>query len=129
MSTTWLLVTTKPSSEMKKPEPRAVPPRWPCGGMGATPLPLPVAGGVAERRTRTLTTAGGLVMFGEDGGGLMAADAATGKFFAALKASPTGILAGETYWLSTFREYTGFVGWPEYRALEEKYLPSAAAAK
>jgi methylisocitrate lyase len=50
-------------------------------------------------------------------------------FFTALKASPTGILAGETHWLSGFREYTGFVGLPEYRALEHKYLPAAAAKK
>jgi methylisocitrate lyase len=44
-------------------------------------------------------------------------------FFAALKASPTGTLAGETKWISTFAEFTKAVGLPEYRALEEKYLP------
>jgi hypothetical protein len=44
-------------------------------------------------------------------------------FFKALKKSPTGILAGQTQWLTTFKEYTDFVGLPEYRAMEEKYLP------
>jgi 2-methylisocitrate lyase-like PEP mutase family enzyme len=44
-------------------------------------------------------------------------------FFQALKASPTGTLAGETKWVTSFAEYTRAVGLPEYRALEEKYLP------
>ena len=47
-------------------------------------------------------------------------------FFQALHESPTGILAGETHRLSTFREYTAFVGLPEYRALEHQYLPALA---
>jgi methylisocitrate lyase len=47
------------------------------------------------------------------------------EFFRALKASPTGILAGETKWVSTFEEYTDFVGLKEYRALENEYLPKA----
>ena len=46
------------------------------------------------------------------------------EFFAALHASPTGILAGETHWLSSFKEYTDFVGLPEYRAMEDEYLPA-----
>ena len=50
-------------------------------------------------------------------------------FFTALKASPTGILAGETHRLSSFADYTAFVGLPEYRALEREYLPAAVAAK
>jgi methylisocitrate lyase len=50
-------------------------------------------------------------------------------FFAALHASPNGILAGETDRLTGFREYTAFVGLPEYRAREHEYLPSLAAAK
>ena len=50
-------------------------------------------------------------------------------FFTALKASPTGILAGETHRLSSFAEYTRFVGLPAYRALEQRYLPALAAAK
>jgi 2-methylisocitrate lyase-like PEP mutase family enzyme len=49
-------------------------------------------------------------------------------FFAALHASPTGILAGETDWITGFPEYTRFVGLPEYRALERDYLPAPVAA-
>ncbi|MCX8160704.1 MAG: isocitrate lyase/PEP mutase family protein [Candidatus Saccharicenans sp.] len=44
-------------------------------------------------------------------------------FFTALKNSPTGILAGQTQWLSSFEEFTTFVGLKEYRKLEEEYLP------
>jgi methylisocitrate lyase len=50
-------------------------------------------------------------------------------FFGALHASPTGILAGETHRLTGFKEYTTFVGLPEYRALEREYLPSPIAAR
>jgi len=49
---------------------------------------------------------------------------ALAEFFAALRASPSGLLTGESYWLTGFREYTNFVGLPEYRALEQEYLPS-----
>ncbi len=45
-------------------------------------------------------------------------------FFEALRASPTGILAGETKRITSFKEYTAFVGLPEYRALEREYLPA-----
>jgi methylisocitrate lyase len=45
-------------------------------------------------------------------------------FFEALHASPTGILAGETDRITSFKEYTAFVGLPEYRALEREYLPA-----
>jgi methylisocitrate lyase len=45
-------------------------------------------------------------------------------FFEALRASPTGILAGETGRITSFKEYTAFVGLPEYRALEREYLPA-----
>ncbi|MCR4410138.1 MAG: isocitrate lyase/PEP mutase family protein [Candidatus Saccharicenans sp.] len=45
------------------------------------------------------------------------------EFFTALKNSPTGILAGQTQWLSSFEEFTTFVGLKEYRKLEEEYLP------
>jgi methylisocitrate lyase len=48
------------------------------------------------------------------------------SFFTALKASPTGILAGQTHWLTTFAEYTDFVGLKEYRALEDEFLPSGS---
>jgi 2-methylisocitrate lyase-like PEP mutase family enzyme len=44
-------------------------------------------------------------------------------FFDALKASPTGILAGQTQWVPSFQEYTEFVGLEEYRAMEEEFLP------
>lgn len=54
---------------------------------------------------------------------IMVAHKALVEFFRALKASPTGILAGETKWVSTFEEYTDFVGLKEYRALENEYLP------
>ena len=49
-------------------------------------------------------------------------------FFTALHGSHTGILAGETYWLTGFKDYTAFVGLPEYRAMEHEYLPSLVAA-
>jgi methylisocitrate lyase len=45
-------------------------------------------------------------------------------FFEALRDSPTGILAGETDRITSFKEYTAFVGLPEYRALEREYLPA-----
>jgi methylisocitrate lyase len=45
-------------------------------------------------------------------------------FFGALRASHTGILAGETERITSFKEYTEFVGLPEYRALEREYLPA-----
>lgn len=44
-------------------------------------------------------------------------------FFKALKASATGILAGQTQWIASFAEYTDFVGLKDYKALEDKYLP------
>jgi len=50
---------------------------------------------------------------------------ALADFFKALHDSPTGTLPGQTHWLSTFRDYTAFVGLPEYRATEEEYLPPA----
>lgn len=50
------------------------------------------------------------------------------EFFRALHSSPSGILAGETHFVTSFKEYTAFVGLPEYRALEHEYLPSLIAA-
>jgi 2-methylisocitrate lyase-like PEP mutase family enzyme len=44
-------------------------------------------------------------------------------FFTALKASPTGILAGQTQWASSFEEYTDFVDLKEYRSMENEFLP------
>ncbi|WP_321473675.1 isocitrate lyase/PEP mutase family protein [uncultured Paludibaculum sp.] len=43
-------------------------------------------------------------------------------FFQALHSAPTGILPGETQRISTFQEYTSFVGLPQYRKLEHEYL-------
>ncbi len=49
-------------------------------------------------------------------------------FFRALHDSPSGILAGETQRLTSFKDYTAFVGLPEYRALEREYLPALTGA-
>jgi 2-methylisocitrate lyase-like PEP mutase family enzyme len=46
-------------------------------------------------------------------------------FFRALKASPTGLLEGQTKWATSFKEFTDFVGLPAYTALEGEYLPKA----
>ncbi len=56
---------------------------------------------------------------------IMVAQKALFDFFKALKASPTGNLAGQQQWAVTFKEYTEFVGLPEYRQLEDQYLPTA----
>ncbi len=45
------------------------------------------------------------------------------NFFKALKDAPTGTLPGETHWVSTFAQYTDFVGLKEYRQMEDEYLP------
>ena len=47
------------------------------------------------------------------------------RFFEALHASPTGLLAGQDEWLSTFAEFTEFVGLKEYRQMEDELLPRA----
>jgi methylisocitrate lyase len=52
---------------------------------------------------------------------IMVAHCAIRQFFEALHNSPTGILAGQTQWASSFEEYTAFVGLPEYRRLEREY--------
>ena len=54
---------------------------------------------------------------------IMVAHKALTRFFTALKNSPTGILAGQTEWISSFEEYTDFVGLKDYRKLEDQYLP------
>ena len=56
---------------------------------------------------------------------ILVAHRALKQFFDALRASPTGILAGESHWVSGFAEYTGFVGLKEYRQMENEYLPRA----
>jgi methylisocitrate lyase len=45
------------------------------------------------------------------------------SFFRALKASPTGTLPGQTNWVTSFDEFTQAVGLPEYRGMEDRYLP------
>ncbi len=56
---------------------------------------------------------------------IMVVQKALFDFFRALKASPTGNLAGQQHWAVTFQEYTDFVGLLEYRELENEYLPKA----
>jgi 2-methylisocitrate lyase-like PEP mutase family enzyme len=46
------------------------------------------------------------------------------SFFRALKASPTGTLPGQTQWVSSFEEFTDFVGLKDYRKLEDAFLPT-----
>lgn len=54
---------------------------------------------------------------------IMVAHKALMNFFKALKASPTGTLPGQTQWVSSFVEYTDFVGLKDYKAMEDEYLP------
>ena len=56
---------------------------------------------------------------------IMVVHRALKEFFGALQASPTGLLEGQTQWLTTFAEYTSFVGLPDYRRKENEYLPEA----
>jgi len=59
---------------------------------------------------------------------IMVAHRALTDFFCDLRNSPTGILAGETRRITSFKDYTAFVGLPEYRELENRYLPSRSSA-
>ena len=54
---------------------------------------------------------------------IMVAHKALMNFFTALKSSPSGILAGQTQWVSSFEDYTDFVGLKEYRSMENEFLP------
>lgn len=56
---------------------------------------------------------------------ILVAHRALKEFFEALRASPTGLLEGQTHWLTGFAEYTEFVGLKQYRELENRYLPAA----
>lgn len=47
------------------------------------------------------------------------------RFFEALHASPTGLLEGQNDWVSSFAEFTEFVGLKEYRQMEDELLPRA----
>jgi len=54
---------------------------------------------------------------------IMVAHKALDEFFHALAVADDGILPGETQWLSSFEEYTDFVGLNDYKVQEERYLP------
>jgi 2,3-dimethylmalate lyase len=54
---------------------------------------------------------------------IMVAQKALVNFFTALKSSPSGILPGQTQWVSSFEDYTDFVGLKEYRTMENDFLP------
>jgi methylisocitrate lyase len=54
---------------------------------------------------------------------IMIAQKALTDFFRALRKSPAGILPGQTQWVSSFEEFTDFVGLKGYRKLEDRYLP------
>jgi methylisocitrate lyase len=56
---------------------------------------------------------------------IMVAHKALTDFFKALRASPTGVLAGQTQWVSTFEGFTDFVGLRDYKKMEDRYLPKA----
>lgn len=53
----------------------------------------------------------------------MVAHKALTDFFKALRAAPSGILPGQTQWISSFEGFTDFVGLKEYKKLEDQYLP------
>jgi 2,3-dimethylmalate lyase len=54
---------------------------------------------------------------------IMVAHKALTDFFKALRTSPTGVLAGQTRWVSTFEGFTDFVDLKGYRKMEDAYLP------
>jgi methylisocitrate lyase len=54
---------------------------------------------------------------------IMVVHKALTDFFKALRKSPAGILPGQTQWVSSFEEFTDFVGLKAYRKLEDRYLP------
>ena len=56
---------------------------------------------------------------------ILVAHRAMREFFEALHGSPEGILEGQRHWVSSFGEYTTFVGLDEYRRLEDEYLPES----
>jgi 2-methylisocitrate lyase-like PEP mutase family enzyme len=56
---------------------------------------------------------------------IMVVHKALTDFFRALRKSPAGILPGQTQWVSSFEEFTDFVGLKAYRKLEDRYLPGA----
>jgi len=55
---------------------------------------------------------------------VLVAHRALSDFFSALRASPSGVLAGENHRLTAFEEFTGHVGLADYQAMEKRYLPN-----
>jgi methylisocitrate lyase len=56
---------------------------------------------------------------------ILVAHRALKQFFDALHASETGLLAGRSELVTSFQEYTDFVGLPQYRRKEDEFLPRA----
>ncbi len=54
---------------------------------------------------------------------IMVAHRALMNFFTTLQASATGVLPGQTHWVSSFEEYTDFVGLKAYKKMEDEFLP------
>jgi len=53
---------------------------------------------------------------------IMVAHKAMKEFFTALRESATGTLPGQTQWISSFEDYTKFVGLEEFQVMENAYL-------
>ncbi|MFQ5994700.1 MAG: oxaloacetate decarboxylase [Acidiferrobacterales bacterium] len=60
---------------------------------------------------------------------IMVAHKALRDFFTALRASATGTLPGQTQWLSSFEDYTQFIGLEAYQVMEDKFLVSKSVQK
>ena len=43
-------------------------------------------------------------------------------FFTALRESATGTLPGQTQWISSFEDYTKFVGLEKFQEMEDAFL-------
>ncbi|MFN8008764.1 MAG: oxaloacetate decarboxylase [Terriglobia bacterium] len=50
------------------------------------------------------------------------------KFFQALKASPDGLLSGQRDWVSTFQEFTEFVGLSDYEEFAREFISKETPA-
>lgn len=53
---------------------------------------------------------------------IMVAHKAMKDFFTALRESATGTLPGQTQWISSFEDYTKFVGLEEFQGMEDAFL-------
>jgi 2,3-dimethylmalate lyase len=58
---------------------------------------------------------------------VLVAHRAMTEFYQALRASPTGLLGGQSHWLTGFKEYNAFTGLREHREMEDRYLARSAA--